>query len=208
MNNQLKYKGTPLGCKPYNYLTEELAGLLGGWHIVDDMIEYNLVNLWSDIAYKSVIKAIESQLGVSEKDLLSKKRHGEIKRARSIASYILNTYTFMGVKVIAKKLNIDHSTLLYHCNIAGDPMLKKFNPLLHTEFSITLSAFIQITGAYTTSALAIKTRMIAKIKEMQAIVDTMDDGTKYSFLSIVENLKTNSAVLQSNINIFDPVNID
>lgn len=179
------------GMRIRSHITEEAVIAAGGWDIIDTIIDYNLQYTHGDLVYKTIIDAIENQLGVKECEVLSKSRKGNIMRARSILSAIMYSYTILSIPAIGKKIGLDHSSVIHHRDLMSDELLSKFNPQLYREYVSCLEEFTAAIRWKTESPLKIKERLKSRIKELQSIINNIERAERMPFFSIVENLKNN-----------------
>lgn len=88
-----------------------------------------------EITPSFIVKVVAEHFGVSQEDIISKKRNSEYVIPRQICMYMIREHTSTSLDSIAKMLNKkDHTTILYGCKKIENEMLK--NPDIKNKIEI------------------------------------------------------------------------
>ena len=88
-----------------------------------------------EITPSFIVKVVAEHFGVSQEDIISKKRNSEYVIPRQICMYMIREHTTTSLDNIAKMLNKkDHTTILHGCKKIENEMLK--NPDIKNKIDI------------------------------------------------------------------------
>lgn len=93
-----------------------------------------------------ILHTVTNYYGLTIKDISSRSREGDIRKARQIYCALTKKHTEFSFREIGEKIDRDHSTVMHSCKViedaefSGDALYKQFNDL----DNVVKKAFIKV----------------------------------------------------------------